>query len=94
MASQNHNGVWIGRADVEELDIVISRCCEISFIWGNAEAIDLRIGMLDCTVAYARESFPEADCVVVASYGGCQRSAWSLLITCEGPTCAENYAHA
>lgn len=59
--------MWVGRADVEELNIVIASCCEVSFVRGYAEAIDLRVGMLDCAVANARESFPEADCVVVTS---------------------------
>jgi len=68
MPSQNHYRIWIGRANVEELDVVIASCCEVSFIRRYAEAVDLRIGMLNCAVADARESLPESNGVVIASY--------------------------
>ena len=47
---------------------MVSGSGEVAFIGGDAETIDLGIGMLDGAGADARKSFPEADCVVVASY--------------------------
>ena len=64
---KDHDGLWIGRSDVEKLDIVVSSCGEVAFIWGDAQAIDLRVRMLYGAGTDARESFPEADGVVVAS---------------------------
>ena len=62
-----HNGLWIGGADVEKLDIVVASGCEVSFIRRDAEAVDLRVWVLDGTGAYTRESFPEADGVIISS---------------------------
>jgi len=60
---------WCGvrGADIVELDIVVARRSEEAFIGGNAETVDLGVGMLDCARADAREGFPEANSMVVAS---------------------------
>lgn len=60
---------WIGvrGADVVEFDIVVASSSEVALVWRDAEAVDLRVWMLNCPGAYAREGFPKADGVVVAS---------------------------
>jgi len=75
---------WIGirGADVVEFDIVVARSSEVALVGRDAEAIDLRVGVLDGTGAYAGEGFPEADRVVVASCGEFRRSTRKELI-CE-----------
>ena len=40
---------------------------EEAFIWGNGEAVDLGIGVLDGSGTDAGPGFPEPNCVVVAS---------------------------
>lgn len=66
MSGEHHDGIWVGRADIEEFDIVVASCSEVSFVWGYTETIDLRIRMLNCAMANTRQSFPESNCVVVA----------------------------
>ena len=57
-------------ADVVELDIVVAGRGEEPLVRGYAEAVHLGVGVLDCAGADAGEGFPEADCVVVASWAG------------------------
>ena len=67
MPSQDHDRIWVGRTDVEQFDIVVSGCCEIAFVRRYTKAVDLRVRMLYGTVTDTGESFPESDCVVIAS---------------------------
>ena len=67
VARESHDRLWIGRLHIEKFYIVIAGCGKKSFIRGDAESIDLRIRMLDCTGADARQSFPESNCVIIAS---------------------------
>ena len=39
--------VWVRVADVVELDVVIACCGEVALVGGDAEAVDLRVGVLD-----------------------------------------------
>ena len=64
--------VWVRGADVVELDVVVAGCGEVALVGGDAEAIDLRVGVLDCARADAGERFPEPNRVVVTSCGICQ----------------------
>ena len=41
MTCKDHDRLWIGRSDVEKLDIVVARRSKVAFIWGDAEAVDL-----------------------------------------------------
>ena len=66
---KGHERIWVGTADVIELYILIACCCKPALIRGDAEAVDLRVGMLDYPGTDTRERFPEADCVVVACCG-------------------------
>lgn len=54
-------------ADVVEFDIVVASSSEVALVGRDAEAIDLRVWVLNCPGAYAREGFPKADGVIVAS---------------------------
>ena len=51
MAGEGYDRLRIGRLYVEQLYIVIACGSEKPFIGGNAESIDLRVRMLDCTRA-------------------------------------------
>jgi hypothetical protein len=59
VAFEDEEGRRIGRADVEELDGVMAGGGEEAFVGRDAEAIDLRVRMLDCARADAREGLPE-----------------------------------
>lgn len=54
-------------ANVVKLDVMVACCCEPALIWGYAQSVDLRVGMLNRTRADARQSFPESDRMIVAS---------------------------
>jgi hypothetical protein len=60
--------VGVGRLDVVELDGVVAGGGEEALVRGDAEAIDLRVWVLNGARTDARESFPEADRVVVAGW--------------------------
>jgi len=47
MALKNRGGSGVRGADVEQLDCVMARGGEESLVGGNAQAVDLRVGMLD-----------------------------------------------
>lgn len=66
MAVERQDRDGVGGTDIEELDVVVTGCCEPSLVGRYTEAVDLRIGMLDGARADAGEGFPKADGVVVA----------------------------
>ena len=45
--------IWVRGADVIELDVVIACCGEVALVGGDAEAVDLRVGVLDSARADA-----------------------------------------
>lgn len=49
MPVKRHDRVRIRRLDIVELDIVMAGSCQIALIGGDAETVDLGIGMLDGT---------------------------------------------
>lgn len=49
----------VGRPDVEELDVVVARGGEEALVGRDAEAVDLRVRVLDGAGADAGEGFPE-----------------------------------
>lgn len=53
-------GVWVCGFDVVEFDRVMACRGEEAFVGRDAEAIDLRVRMLDRSRADARESLPKA----------------------------------
>lgn len=57
---KSHQWVRVARLGVKQLDIVVARNGEIFLVGGDAESIDLRVWVLNCAGADARESFPEA----------------------------------
>lgn len=52
--------VWVGGLDVVEFDGMVPGGGEETLVGGDAEAIYLRIGVLDCAGADAGEGFPES----------------------------------
>lgn len=60
VALESHEWVWVARLGVKQLDIMVTRNGEILLVGGDAEPIDLRVGVLDGAGADARKSFPEA----------------------------------
>ena len=46
--------VWVRGADVVELHVVVAGCGEVALVGGDAEAIDLGVGVLDRAGADAR----------------------------------------
>ncbi len=61
MALKNRGGSGVRGTDVEQLDCVVARGGEESLVGGNAQAVDLRVGMLDGAGADSRESLPEPE---------------------------------
>jgi hypothetical protein len=57
---EGENGVGVGGFDVVELDGVVAGGGEIALVGGDAEAVDLRVRVWDCTGADAAKGFPEA----------------------------------
>ena len=47
VTGEYHQRLLIGGTDVEKLDILISRCRKVSFVWRDAETVDLGVGMLN-----------------------------------------------
>lgn len=84
VALECEHGVRVRALDLVELYGVVAGCGEEAFVRGDAEAVDLRVGMRDGSRADAGEGLPEAersarsvqiaqtcvpDCVVVARFG-------------------------
>lgn len=67
VAVEGEEGIGVRGADVVEFDIVVAGSSEVALVGRDAEAIDLRVWVLNCPGAYAGEGFPKADGVVVAS---------------------------
>lgn len=59
MTLEGQNWVRIRRFDIIELDAMMTSSCEESLVWRDAEAVDLRVRMLDGTRADSRKSLPE-----------------------------------
>ena len=57
---KRHDWVRVCRFDIVKLDIVMTGRRQVTFIGCDAEAIHLRIRMLDGARADARQRFPEA----------------------------------
>lgn len=68
MAIEGENGAWICRVNVIELDIVVSSCGKVTLVGRDAQAVDLRIRMLNGTRAYTRKGFPESNGMVITRY--------------------------
>lgn len=60
VAIEGHDRVRIRRLDVVQLDIVTSGGRKVAFVWGDAEAVHLRLGVLDRTGTDSRKGLPEA----------------------------------
>ena len=60
VAIEGEDGVRVGRLDIVEFDGMVAGGCEIAFVWRDAEAVYLRVGVGDGTGADAAERFPEA----------------------------------
>ncbi len=71
VAIEGEHRARVRRAYVVELDIVVAGCGKETLVGGDAEAVYLGVGVLDGAGADARESFPEADRVVIASCTSC-----------------------
>lgn len=56
---KGHHRVRVGGFDVEEFDIGVARCGEVAFVRGNAQTVDLGVGMLEGARTDSREGFPE-----------------------------------
>jgi len=67
VAIEGEEGVWVRGLDVVELDCVVACSGEETLVWRDAEAIDLRIRVLDCARADTRQSLPEPNGVIVTS---------------------------
>lgn len=66
MSLEGQKRVRVGGLDVVELDVVVAGGGEEALVGGDAEAVDLGVGVLDRARADAGEGLPEADRVVVA----------------------------
>lgn len=60
MTLKCEEGVWVCGFNIVEFDRVMASRSEEAFIGRDAEAIDLRVRMLDRSRADARESLPKA----------------------------------
>ena len=67
VALEHHDRGGVGGLDIVQADHMAAGGGEVFFVGRDAESVDLGFGVLDRAAADARECFPEADCVVVAS---------------------------
>jgi hypothetical protein len=65
MAFESKEGIRVGGLDIVELDSMVASRSEKALVWRNAETIDLRVRVLDCTRADTREGLPEAEPIIV-----------------------------
>lgn len=56
---EGHHRVRVGGFDVEEFDIGVACRGEVAFVGGDAEAVDLGVGVLEGARTYAGKGFPE-----------------------------------
>ncbi len=68
--------------DIVELDVVVARCGEETLIGGDAEAVYLGVGVLDCAGADAGEGLPE-------SRRDCQKRFFATAMRRTACACAE-----
>jgi hypothetical protein len=84
MALENRGRSGIRGADVEQLDRVMAGSGEKALVGGDAESVDLRIGVLDGPRADPRESLPESEtrCVstMVMITSGCSMLGAYLIV--------------
>lgn len=71
VALEGQQGVRVGRLDVKELDRVVARGREEALVGRDAQAVDLRVGVLDRAGADAGEGLPEP--IVGKSQHACAR---------------------
>jgi hypothetical protein len=60
VAFKGHHWVRVGGLDVEEFDIGVACCGKVAFVGGDAETVDLGIGVLEGARTDAGEGFPES----------------------------------
>ena len=60
VAFEGEDGVGVCGFDVVELDVGVGGCCQKAFVRGDAETVDLGVGVMDCAGADAGEGFPES----------------------------------
>ena len=56
---KGHHRVRVGGFDVEEFDIGVACRGEVAFVGGDAETVDLGVGVLEGARTDAGEGFPE-----------------------------------
>jgi len=66
---------WIGVSDFKELDCVVAGGGKISLVGGDAQAVHLRVWVLDRSRTDARKCLPEPDGVVITSCAHHRQSA-------------------
>lgn len=59
MTFKGQNGIWVRRLDVVQFNLVMPCRSKVAFIWGDTQAIDLRICVLNSSRADPGECFPE-----------------------------------
>ena len=69
VAFEGEDGVGVCGFDFVEFDRVVTGGGEEAFVWGDAEPVYLRVRVWNCAGADSGEGLPEANCVVVASWG-------------------------
>lgn len=74
VALKGEEGVRVGRLDVEELDRVVAGGREEALVGRDAQAVDLRVRVLDGAGTDARESLPEPVATAVSVRSGQGRS--------------------
>lgn len=60
VALKGHHRVRIGGFDVEEFNIGVACCGEVAFVRGDAETVNLGVGVLEGARTDAGEGFPES----------------------------------
>lgn len=60
MALKGHHRVGVGGLDVEQFDMMTSRCGKEALVGGDTKTVHLRLGMLDVAGANSGEGLPKA----------------------------------
>lgn len=61
VALEGQQWVWVGGLDIKELHGVVAGRGKVALVGGDAEAVDLRVWVLDGARADAGERFPESE---------------------------------
>lgn len=61
VAFKRHDRIRVGGLDIEKLYIVVASSSKESLIRSDAQAIDLRVGVLNGSRTDTRKCFPEAE---------------------------------